>query len=156
MVVFTYGSGCAASMYQTFFNDIPFMKPFGAWKIDFYRNSLYRHPKVCGALMDKYCEVWMKFGYYPHGRQESGEDPWDLEPDVYYLMEIDSYGRRFYHRGGMIAEPLDKKDVLEVDAVEGRRVRADWGPVPPKPEKKVEDTKKEKTLNELWEDIEAQ
>jgi hypothetical protein len=156
LVVFTYGSGSAASMYQTLFNDIPWMKPFGAWKIDFYREAQYRHPEQCGKLMDLYCETWMKFGYYPHGRQIYGEDPWQLEKDVYYLMEIDSYGRRFYHRGGIAAEPMDAKHVLEVDGIEGRRVRADWGPLPPKPEKKVEDRKKEKTLNQLWEDIEAQ
>jgi 3-hydroxy-3-methylglutaryl CoA synthase len=159
LVVFTYGSGSAASMYQTLFNDIPWMKPFGQWKLDFYREALYRHPKQCGKLQDLYCDTWMKFGYYPHGRQLYGEDPWQLEQDVYYLMEIDSYGRRFYHRGGIAAPPMDKKWVLKVDADEGRRVRADWGPLPAKPEEKaVMDAKpkEQKTLNEVWADIEAQ
>lgn len=176
-------------MYQTLFHDLPFMKPFGAWKVEnFYKNALYRHPKQGGLLQDMYSDVWMKFGYIPHGRMKLGEDPWEQEKDVFYLMEIDSYGRRFYHKGGVCAPPIDDKWILPIDSVEGRAYRPDWGPIPEKMQKGsakqtdyffgqgdtyrhdeavgrsthngAEDRgktgNKEKSLDDLWMEIEAQ
>merc|ERR1740121_2680480 len=49
------------------------------------------------------------------------------------MMEIDKFGRRFYHRGGMKTKPLPKEYRLPVDAAEGRPNRKHWGPVPEKP-----------------------
>merc|ERR1719253_663459 len=100
-----------------------------------------------------YIMVWMKFGYIPNGRQQFSIDPWFYEKDAYYLMEIDAYGRRFYHRGGIAAEPLEKKWELKADVDEARKVRPDWGPLPAKP---VQKEGKAKTLDDVWKDIEAE
>merc|ERR1711862_225014 len=135
MTVYTYGSGCASTMYQTLFHDIPYMKPYAEFRTAIYRDSYHRHPEICGRLCDIYADVWMKFGYYPHGRQTCGEDICTLWEDTYYLMEIDSYGRRFYHRGGLITKPIDDKFILRVDSIEGRPCRADMGPLPPMKDK---------------------
>lgn len=153
LVVFTYGSGSAATMYQTLFNDLMWMKPLHNWYMDFYGPSIKMHPYHGGQIHDIYILVWSKFGYIPHGRQTGGIDPWKYEATAYYLMEIDAYGRRFYHRGGMAAEPMEKKWELAADVNEARRVRADFGPLPPRPE---EDKKKAKTLDEIWQDVEAE
>lgn len=156
LVVFTYGSGSAASMYQTLYNDVLWMVPFNQWLTQFYDdNSMLLYPDISGRLHDKYIATWMKFGYIPNGRQENGIDPWKYQSDVYYLMEIDVYGRRFYHRGGIIAEPMDKKWDLEADRAEGRKMRPDWGPLPPKPVKTEGGSKKDKTLDDVWKDIEV-
>ena len=37
----------------------------------------------------------------PHGRISFGYGYDTYELDTYYLLEIDPWGRRFYHRGGM-------------------------------------------------------
>jgi len=155
LVVFTYGSGAAASMYQTMFNDLMWLQPLNQWYIEFYREAHKIHPGLAGRLHDTYIMVWMKFGYIPHGRQEQGLDPWLYQKDAYYLMEIDAYGRRFYHRGGLAADPLDKKWDMKVDADEARKVRADWGPLPPKQQNK-ENIKDAKSLDDIWKDIEVQ
>ncbi|CAK9087574.1 Hydroxymethylglutaryl-CoA synthase 1 (HMG-CoA synthase 1) (3-hydroxy-3-methylglutaryl coenzyme A synthase 1) [Durusdinium trenchii] len=40
ILVFTYGSGCAASMYQMRVDDVPFFDPLEIWKLQFYRNAI--------------------------------------------------------------------------------------------------------------------
>jgi len=131
--VFTYGSGCAASMYQMRVDDIPYFDPLEVWFVRrFYRNSIKVHPEQT-VVHNVYVETWMKFDYKPFGRQQHGWDVQLLEDDVYYLGEIDKFGRRFYHRGGMKAKPMDKKFRLPVDAAEGRPDRKHWGPIPEKP-----------------------
>jgi hypothetical protein len=49
---------------------------------------------------------------------------------------------------------LDKKYDLQADKDEARKVRADWGPLPAR--KEVKDEKKDKSLDEIWQDVEAQ
>jgi len=153
LVVFTYGSGCAASMYQTRFDDLVWMKPWHEYIIDFYRNAMCCKPWVLGRLQDTYAEVWMKFDYIPYGREESEVDLNTLEPDAYYLMEIDPWGRRFYHRGGMAAPPRDPKWTLQADIDESRRERKDWGPLPPKP---ALTSQKAQQLEDKWMAIEEE
>jgi len=140
MIVFTYGSGCASSMYQMRFDDIPYFDPLEVWFIkEFYRHSIKVTPAEASRLHEPYVYSWMKFDYKPFGRDRAGLDPQLLEDDVYYLMEIDKFGRRFYHRGGMKTKPLPKSRMLPADAAEGRPNRKHWGPIPEK--KAIEEEK---------------
>jgi len=145
-IVFTYGSGCASSMYQIRWDDIPWMVPLAAWKIEFYREAIWQHPST--NIQDVYCAIWMKFDYRPIARAMFQIDPWKYQLDVYYLMEIDKWGRRFYHRGGIIAPALDPQYRVRVDKAEGRPRREKFGAIPEKP------AEPEKTLRDQWEDIE--
>lgn len=138
ILVFTYGSGCAASMYQLRIDDIAYFDPLEVWFLKrFYKNSIKVHPEQ-SIVHNVYVETWMKFDYKPFGRQQHGWDLNQLEDDVYYLGEVDKFGRRFYHRGGLKAKPLDKKYELPVDTSEGRPSRKHWGPMPDKKEKDEE------------------
>merc|ERR1719181_233783 len=94
--------------------------------------------------------TWMKFGFCPQGRKMCGIDPWKYQLDVYYLMEIDKWGRRFFHRGGIIAPSLPSEFKLRVDKAEGRPkrdryeiVKADTKPV-----------EKADTIDDQWREIE--
>merc|ERR1712232_633679 len=69
-------------------------------------------------------------------------------------MEIDAYGRRFYHRGGLTAEPMDKKWLMKVDVDEARRMREDFGPIPQRPPQTSKE--KVKTLDDVWKEIEVE
>jgi len=144
-IVFTYGSGCAASMYQLRHDDLPWMKSLGVWKCDFYRDCIYQHPST--MIHDVYCQTWMKFDYRPEGRQLAGYGPDTLERDVYYLMEVDPWGRRFYHRGGMGAPPLEAKHLLAADKADNRHMRHMYGEV-------SEPKAPERTQEDEWKDIE--
>lgn len=146
LVVFTYGSGCAASMYQLRFDDLAWMQPLSSWKVEFYRNAIHMHPST--MIHEVYIATWMKFDYKPCGRELCQVDPWKYELDAYYLMEIDKWGRRFYHRGGVIAPELDKKFKLRVDQAEGRPKRKYWKLVTDKPKEE------EKTLEDEWKQME--
>ncbi|CAJ1360485.1 unnamed protein product [Effrenium voratum] len=136
ILVFTYGSGCAASMYQLRVDDVPFFDPLEIWKLQFYRNSIKVTPAESAPLHKFYVETWMKFDYKPMGRRTCKISIWKYEEDAYYLMEIDKFGRRFYHRGGMSTGPLDPSLRLPVDKAEERPVRESWGPIMAKPEQK--------------------
>jgi len=151
LMVFTYGSGCASSIYQVRYDDLSYMEPLMVWKSKFYRHAIHMDPEPGSLIHLKYCEVWMKFDYIPHGRQDFEQDLNLLEEDVYYLMQIDAFGRRFYHRGGLKAGPMDKKWKLEVDSAESRPKRWDFAapPLPPPPEK-------EKTQDDIWRELELQ
>merc|ERR1719352_1943321 len=46
LVVFTYGSGSAASMYQTLFNDLLWLEPIHKWYVTFYREAIHCHPEM--------------------------------------------------------------------------------------------------------------
>jgi len=146
LVVFTYGSGCASSMYQLRFDDIPWYPPLAEWKVQFYRHAIYQHPST--MIHQFFVETWMKFGYVPMGRKVMGIDPWLTGLDVYYLMEIDKWGRRWFHLDGILGKPMDKKWALRVDQAEGRFKRERWGPLPEKP------TFGEKSLENKWKEIE--
>jgi len=128
LIVFTYGSGAASTMYQVRFDDIPWFQPLAQWKIEFYRYAIYQLPST--QVHDAYTLTWMKFGYRPGGRAYFGIDLSLYEKDVYYLMEIDKYGRRYYHRVGVAAEPRDKKWELRADREEARPDRTHYGPLP--------------------------
>mmetsp|Transcript_155323 Transcript_155323/g.282450 ORF Transcript_155323/g.282450 Transcript_155323/m.282450 type:complete len:872 (-) Transcript_155323:187-2802(-) len=129
LMVFTYGSGCASSMYRMLFNDIPFFDPFPIWKLKFYQDALYMHPGA-GALHNVYVETWMKFDYLPHARRDWKFGIHTYEEDVYYLMEIDPWGRRFYHRGGMKTGDYSKEHTIRVDVDETRKMRKHYGQLP--------------------------
>jgi len=148
LLVFTYGSGCAASMYQVRFDDLAWMKPMGAWKVEFYSKAIYMPPWT--QIHDVYCGTWMRFDYKPIGRELFQIDPWKYELDAYYLMEIDKWGRRFYHRGGVIAPSLDKKYALRADEAEGRPARQAFKDLS-EAERPAE---KEKLLEEEWKKLE--
>jgi len=142
IMVFTYGSGCAASMYQLRVDDIAYFDPLEVWFLKrFYRNSIKMYPGDAHPIHMVFVETWMKFEYKPFGRQTHGQDLNLLEDDVYYLGEIDKFGRRFYHRGGLKARPLDKKYELPADTAEGRPTRKHWGPLP-EAKKAIEDVSK--------------
>jgi len=148
ILVFTYGSGCAASMYQLRIDDIAYFDPLEVWFLkQFYRNAIKVNPWETGHHQ-VYIETWMKFDYRPFGRKLFGWDVQLLEDDAYYLGEIDKFGRRFYHRGGLKAPPLAKHLRLPVDQAEGRATRKDWGPAA------EADAKAEKSLEEQWREIE--
>jgi len=141
IMVFTYGSGCAATMYQLRIDDIAYFDPLEVWFLKrFYKNSVKMHPGDAIPIHNIYVETWMKFEYKPFGRQKENPDLLHaLEEDVYYLGEIDKFGRRFYHRGGVKARPLDKKYELPADTAEGRPTRKHWGPLPEEKKNKLED-----------------
>lgn len=146
LVVFTYGSGCASSMYQLRFDEIPWMLPLASWKITFYRDAIYQHPST--NIHDVFCMTWMKFGFCPQGRKLFQIDPWKYQLDVYYLMEVDKWGRRFFHRGGIIAPALPSQFRLRVDKAEGRPKRDKYEVVKDKP------AEKPKTIDAEWREIE--
>merc|ERR1719356_2281118 len=100
------------------------------------------HPST--LIHDIYINTWMRFDYKPCGRELCGIDPWKYELDVYYLMEIDKWGRRFYHRGGVIAPALGDEYKLFVDKAEGRPKRKNYKLYTNKPKEK------EQTLEEEW------
>mmetsp|Transcript_59321 Transcript_59321/g.150239 ORF Transcript_59321/g.150239 Transcript_59321/m.150239 type:complete len:997 (+) Transcript_59321:183-3173(+) len=150
LLVFTYGSGCAASMYQVRFDDLAWMQPLGQWKVEFYRKAILMPPST--QIHDIYCNTWMRFDYRPIGRELFGIDPWKYELDVYYLMEIDKWGRRFYHRGGVVAPPLDKKFALTVDLAEGRPLRENFKDY--SKTEKPEEKPQEKLLEDEWKKLE--
>uniref|UniRef100_A0A7S1LWC9 Hydroxymethylglutaryl-coenzyme A synthase C-terminal domain-containing protein n=1 Tax=Alexandrium catenella TaxID=2925 RepID=A0A7S1LWC9_ALECA len=145
--VFTYGSGCAASMYQMRIDDVPYFDPIEIWKLKFYRNALKCNPEEC-IIHNFYVQTWMKFDYRPIGRRTFKIPVSKYEEDVYYLMEIDNFGRRFYHRGGLKTGPMDKKYMLLVDHEEDRGFRPKYGPIPEAPEER------QKSIEEVWRDIE--
>jgi len=136
ILVFTYGSGCAASMYQMRVDDVPFFDPYEIWKLQFYRNAIKVTPEESVPLHHYYVQTWMKFDYFPQGRRSCKVSLWKYEEDVYYLMQIDKFGRRFYHRGGMSTGPMDPSLKLPVDKAEERPTRESWGPVLVRPEEK--------------------
>mmetsp|Transcript_77103 Transcript_77103/g.198568 ORF Transcript_77103/g.198568 Transcript_77103/m.198568 type:complete len:979 (+) Transcript_77103:82-3018(+) len=148
ILVFTYGSGCAASMYQLRMDDIAYFDPIEIWFLKhLYRNAIKVNPWETGHHQ-VYIETWMKFDYRPFGRKMFGWDVSLLEDDAYYLGEIDKFGRRFYHRGGMKAPPLAKKYNLMVDTAEGRPTRKHWGPM------HEEEAVQDKSQEEQWREIE--
>jgi len=161
LLVFTYGSGCASSMYQLRFDDLCWMDPLGVWKVrQFYRNAIHSKPDT--TLHQVYIDTWMKFDYRPNGRKSHGYGYETLELDAYYLIEIDAWGRRFYHRGGMRTGPLKKKNqnatALHYDTVESRTLREALGDLPAgEYHQKIEDTtaKKEPTLEDKWKQIDS-
>eukprot|EP00434_Breviolum_minutum_P025189 symbB.v1.2.022250.t3/scaffold1931.1/size95788/1 len=137
ILVFTYGSGCAASMYQMRVDDVPFFDPFEIWKLQFYRNAIKVTPEESVPLHHYYVQTWMKFDYFPQGRRTCKISLWKYEEDAYYLMQIDKFGRRFYHRGGLSSGPMDPSLKLPVDKAEERPTRESWGPVLVRPEEKT-------------------
>jgi len=147
IVVFTYGSGCAASMYQMRVDDVPYFDPIEIWKLKFYRNAMKTAPEEC-IIHNFYVETWMKFDYRPVGRKTFGIPVHKYEDDAYYLMEIDKFGRRFYHRGGLKTGPLEKKYKLTCDKAEDRKTRRDFEGIPEK------EPEREKSLEDIWRDIE--
>ncbi|CAE7472912.1 Hmgcs1 [Symbiodinium sp. CCMP2592] len=71
LLVFTYGSGCASSMYQLRFDDIAWFDPLAIWKVkQFYRNAINVRPDL--RMHQVYIDTWMKFDYRPHGRISFG------------------------------------------------------------------------------------
>jgi len=129
LIVFTYGSGCASSMYQVRFDDIAWMEPLAVWKTNrFYREALYVSPDY--QIHQIYIGTWMKFDFRPIGRKMFGLGYDTYQMNVYYLMEIDPWGRRFFHRGGMRAGPLPKKHVMHYDKIENRGMRKKYGDLP--------------------------
>uniref|UniRef100_A0A7S1LW29 Hydroxymethylglutaryl-coenzyme A synthase C-terminal domain-containing protein n=1 Tax=Alexandrium catenella TaxID=2925 RepID=A0A7S1LW29_ALECA len=135
--VFTYGSGCAASMYQMRIDDVPYFDPIEIWKLKFYRNALKCNPEEC-IIHNFYVQTWMKFDYKPHGRKLFGVPVEMQQLDVYYLMEIDQWGRRFFHRGGMRAGAWTKEhkammsdNARHYDKTENRHLRQYYGDLPP-------------------------
>mmetsp|Transcript_25524 Transcript_25524/g.44552 ORF Transcript_25524/g.44552 Transcript_25524/m.44552 type:complete len:873 (+) Transcript_25524:131-2749(+) len=128
LIVFTYGSGSAASMYQMLYNDIPFFDPLPVWKYKYYQDAIHMHPGC--EIHNIYTDVWMKFDYRPYGRAEYKFGIHTLQENVYYLMEIDPWGRRYYHRGGLKTGDYDKKYQMRVDADESRKMRRHFGQMP--------------------------
>jgi hypothetical protein len=151
IMVFTYGSGCASSMYQMRVDDLPYMDPMEVWKTKFYAHAI-KMPCELTTIHEVYIQTWMKFGYKPQGRKLYQIPTWKYEDDVYYLLEIDQWGRRFYHRGGLKTGPLDKKYHAGMlhEKSEGRKKRKDYGPIP-------EDAKEPEaivTQDKIWQEIE--
>lgn len=163
LLVFTYGSGCASSMYQLRFDELAWFDPLAIWKVKhFYRNAIKVNPAL--TMHNAYIETWMKFDYRPHGRQNFGFGYETYELDAYYLLEIDPWGRRFYHRGGMRTGPMNRKTQnatsLNYDKIENRHMREHFGSLPPNGEAwekqiAVED-KKVNALEEKWKAIEEE
>ncbi|CAE8661666.1 unnamed protein product, partial [Polarella glacialis] len=134
LLVFTYGSGCASTMYQLRFDDIAWMDPLAVWKVrQLYREAINVKPEC--QLHQVYVDTWMKFDYRPHGRKLHGFGYHTLQLDAYYLMEIDPWGRRFYHRGGMRTGPMDTRkmnaNAVHYDKIENRSLREKFGDLPP-------------------------
>merc|ERR1719221_1473114 len=66
-------------------------------------------------------------------------------------MEIDPWGRRFYHRGGLSTAPLSEDKRLVVDKKEDRRMREHYGrldEVDEESEKEGEEKKEKKEEKE--------
>eukprot|EP00435_Cladocopium_sp_Y103_P050164 s434_g15.t1 len=161
LLVFTYGSGCASSMYQLRFDDMAWFDPLAVWKVkQFYRNAIHVSPDL--RLHQVYIDTWMKFDYRPHGRISFGFGYDSYELDAYYLLEIDPWGRRFYHRGGMRTGPMNRKvmnaTALNYDKVENRHTREHFGQLPPNGEAwEKQENKEEKaarSLEDTWREIE--
>mmetsp|Transcript_83798 Transcript_83798/g.179578 ORF Transcript_83798/g.179578 Transcript_83798/m.179578 type:complete len:980 (+) Transcript_83798:100-3039(+) len=150
--VYTYGSGCASTMYQMRIDDVAYFDPMDLWKVKFYRHSIHRTPEAA-SIHGFYTETWMKFDYRPMGRKVFGIPQWIWLKDVYALMEIDKFGRRFYHRGGLSVGPLPKEqqNILDIEKSEGRKRRQEFGPIPVDAEK-PEDEKP--SIEDLWREIE--
>lgn len=146
LCVFTYGSGCASSCYQMRFDDIPWFEPLQTWKVKFYRDSIYQPPS--SWLFEPYRLTWMKFDYRPYGRRLFNIPVESYLLDVYHLMEIDPWGRRFYHRGGLRAGPLAPEHRLRYDEIECRGMRERYGPTPLPPEEQ------KKSLADEWRELE--
>jgi hypothetical protein len=78
----------------------------------------------------------MKFGYIPHGRKDFweangwGNHIYSYQASVYYLMEIDEWGRRFFHRGGLKTGSLAKENTTSYDKRENRHMRKHFGQMP--------------------------
>lgn len=153
-VVFTYGSGCASTMYQLRHDDIAWHKPLSIWYLDFYRegNAIYQLPST--TIHDVYVEVWMKFDYKPIGREKFGLSVSTLSLDTYYLMEIDPWGRRFYHRGGYRGKPLGEQYHLEVDKKESRSMREMFGNLPDSDDEDDEAEAQTPSKEDRWKAIE--
>jgi len=156
LVVFTFGSGCASSMYQLRFDDLPYFDHFEVWKLRYYRDAIYMSAKDT-IIHQAYVDTWMKFNYRPYARKKFGIPITKYEKDVWYLIEIDSFGRRFYHRGGLRAEPVSSEYKLVVDKEEGRTRRQDIDE--PVPEEEPEDDGRTqadegKSLEDIWKEIE--
>lgn len=150
IVVFTYGSGCASSMYQMRIDDVAYFDPMEIWKIKFYRNAIKVSPEE-SAIHGFYTQTWMQFGFRPQGRKVCNISTDLFEDSVYYLMEIDKFGRRFYHRGSVSAGAIAPEHHLFVDRAEGRLRRRDFeGPY----KKSVPSELKEKSVEEIWREIE--
>ncbi|CAE7337755.1 HMGCS-1 [Symbiodinium natans] len=163
LLVFTYGSGCASSMYQLRFDDIAWFDPLAIWKVkQFYRNAIHVRPDL--RMHQVYIDTWMKFDYRPNGRISFGFGYETYELDVYYLLEIDPWGRRFYHRGGMRTGPMNRKvmnaNALNYDKVENRHTREHFGHLPPNGEAwEKQENKEEKaarSLEDKWREIEQE
>mmetsp|Transcript_30028 Transcript_30028/g.69960 ORF Transcript_30028/g.69960 Transcript_30028/m.69960 type:complete len:821 (-) Transcript_30028:19-2481(-) len=130
ILVFTFGSGCASSMYQLHFDDIPLMDPLEVWRLRYYRESIYTLPAQACQIHHHYFMTWMLFDWVPCGRQKENIPLDKYELDVYYLLHMDKWGRRWYHRGGVMGAELPKEFRLREDEVEDRTTRADFGPAP--------------------------
>jgi len=155
LMVFTYGSGCAATMYQTRFEDIVWLPPLGIWMANFYRRAIHVSPEMAGALQEFYCHTWMQFEWDPCGRKKCGYGLETLEEDAYYIIHCDTWGRRDYHRGGLKAKPHEARHKLVADREEYRKQR-DAYPLPPEdlPSQEQAQKSKVKPLQERWKDIE--
>ncbi|CAJ1417238.1 unnamed protein product [Effrenium voratum] len=111
-----------------------------------------------------YIDTWMKFDYRPYGRISFGFGYDSYELDAYYLLEIDPWGRRFYHRGGMRTGAMNRKimnaTALNYDKVEGRHTREHFGHMPPNGEAwEKQENKEEKaarSLEDKWREIEQE
>jgi len=163
LLVFTYGSGCASTMYQLRFDELAWFDPLAVWKVkSFYRNAINVPADV--PLHQVYVDTWMKFDYRPYGRSTFGYGYETYELDAYYLMEIDPWGRRFYHRGGMRSGPVSRKiqnaNALNYDKVENRHTREHFGNLPPNGEawekQENKDEKELKDLEKKWREIEEE
>lgn len=150
-------------MYQLRFDDIAWFDPLAIWKVkQFYRNAINVRPDL--RMHQVYIDTWMKFDYRPHGRISFGFGYETYELDAYYLMEIDPWGRRFYHRGGMRTGPMNRKvmnaNALNYDKVEGRHTREHFGHLPPNGEAwEKQENKEEKaarSLEDKWREIEQE
>mmetsp|Transcript_110819 Transcript_110819/g.192064 ORF Transcript_110819/g.192064 Transcript_110819/m.192064 type:complete len:847 (+) Transcript_110819:115-2655(+) len=130
LLVYTYGSGMASSFYQLRFDDVPYYDPLPVWKMKFYEDAIWVYPSLW--IHEQYVECWMKFDYFPHGRNDFNIDlATTLQEDVYYLMEIDNFGRRFYIRGGLKGKPHAKEYRVDADIAEGRHGREHYPPLAP-------------------------
>lgn len=158
--VFTYGSGCASSLFQLRFDDLLWQAPLAVWKArNFYRNAIYLTPKQT-QMHDIYIETWMKFDFRPRGRKTYDFGPEHYELDAYYLMEIDPWGRRFYHRGGMRTGPVEgpqHDNAVNYDRFESRKTRKHFGDLPTK-NNRHDPVEQKKTamqaLEEKWKELE--
>lgn len=147
LLVFTYGSGSTASMYTLKIDDLIWMESLERWMITFYRKAIKCTPAEMMPINDCYENTWMKFNFTPEGRKKYSKLS-TLQFDVYYLMEVDGWGRRFYHRGGLRAPPMDESNEMYVDKVEQRSMREKFGDAP------EEELEEPKPLEDIWKEIE--